>query len=87
MNIEINRILNEARAIGCSDLHFTYGINPIVRLNGALRKMTKYPEMDEEEIEEKAKENGTRLLRDNVSELVQKGITSMDELVRVTYAV
>ena len=40
-----------------------------------------------EEIEEKAKENGTKLLRDNVSELVQSGVTSMDELVRVTYAV
>lgn len=50
MAIEINQILNEARAIGCSDLHFTYGINPIVRLNGALRKMTKYPELDEEEV-------------------------------------
>lgn len=50
MSIEINRILNEARVIGCSDLHFTYGINPIVRLNGALRKMTKYGELDEETI-------------------------------------
>ncbi|MDE6706604.1 MAG: type IV pilus twitching motility protein PilT [Oscillospiraceae bacterium] len=50
MAIEINQILNEARAIGCSDLHFTFGINPIVRLNGALRKMTKYPELDEEEV-------------------------------------
>lgn len=50
MNIEINRILNEARVIGCSDLHFTYGITPIVRLNGSLRKMSKYPEMDEETI-------------------------------------
>lgn len=50
MNIDINRILNEARVIGCSDLHFTYGITPIVRLNGALRKMSKYPEMDEETI-------------------------------------
>ncbi len=50
MSIEINRILNEARVIGCSDLHFTYGITPIVRLNGALRKMSKYPEMDEEAI-------------------------------------
>ncbi|MBD5143441.1 MAG: type IV pilus twitching motility protein PilT [Ruminococcus sp.] len=48
--MEINQILNEARAIGCSDLHFTFGINPIVRLNGALRKMTKYPELDEEEV-------------------------------------
>lgn len=34
-----------------------------------------------------AKEQGTRLLRDNVSELVQNGVTSIDELVRVTYTV
>lgn len=38
-------------------------------------------------IQDLAKEQGTRLLRDNVSELVQKGVTSMDELIRVTYAV
>lgn len=40
-----------------------------------------------EELEICAKKNGTRLLRDNVSELVQNGVTSIDELVRVTYAV
>ncbi len=34
-----------------------------------------------------AKQQGTKLLRDNVSELVQAGETTMDELVRVTYAV
>ena len=34
-----------------------------------------------------AKSQGTKLLRDNVSELVQAGVTTMDELVRVTYAV
>ena len=34
-----------------------------------------------------AAKQGTKLLRDNVSELVQKGNTTMDELVRVTYAV
>ncbi|MGN0587264.1 MAG: GspE/PulE family protein [Oscillospiraceae bacterium] len=34
-----------------------------------------------------AKSQGTKLLRDNVSELVQEGKTTMDELVRVTYAV
>ena len=39
------------------------------------------------EIAELAKSQGTKLLRDNVSELVQEGITTMDELVRVTYAV
>ena len=40
-----------------------------------------------DEIAELAKEEGTLLLRDNVSKLVQEGRTSMDELVRVTYAV
>ncbi|MEE5993756.1 MAG: ATPase, T2SS/T4P/T4SS family [Oscillospiraceae bacterium] len=57
-------------------IHCTAGISTIVARNGS-----------KEEIENKAKENGTRLLRDNVSELVQQGVTSMDELVRVTYAV
>lgn len=40
-----------------------------------------------DEIEALAKEQGCLLLRDNVSKLVQEGKTSMDELVRVTYAV
>jgi type IV pilus assembly protein PilB len=40
-----------------------------------------------EQIQELAKEEGCRLLRDNVSELVQQGRTTIDELVRVTYAV
>lgn len=57
-------------------IHCTAGISTIVARNGS-----------KEEIEAKAQENGTKLLRDNVSELVQKGVTSMDELVRVTYAV
>lgn len=38
-------------------------------------------------IAELAKEEGTRLLRDNVSDLVQEGKTTMEELIRVTYAV
>lgn len=51
MAIEINRILDEVRLLGCSDLHFTNGIAPVVRLNGTLRTMrSQYPEMDEEEI-------------------------------------
>ncbi len=57
-------------------IHCTSGISTIVARNGS-----------KEEIEEQARINGTKLLRDNVSELVQKGVTSMDELVRVTYAV
>lgn len=57
-------------------IHCTAGVSSIVARNGS-----------KEEIEEAAKNNGTRLLRDNVSELVQQGVTSMDELVRVTYTV
>lgn len=40
-----------------------------------------------EEIEAAAKEIGTKLLRDNASELVQAGQTSIDELVRATFSV
>ena len=40
-----------------------------------------------DEYENAAKKNGTKLLRDNVSELVQLGKTTIDELVRVTYSV
>lgn len=40
-----------------------------------------------DQIEKLAKQEGTKLLRDNVSELVQQGKTTMSELVRVTYAV
>ena len=47
--IEIHRILDEVRLLGCSDLHFTDRIAPVVRLNGTLRTMrSQYPEMDEE---------------------------------------
>ncbi len=40
-----------------------------------------------EEIEAAAREIGTKLLRDNASELVQAGQTSIDELVRATFSV
>lgn len=40
-----------------------------------------------DEIQKLAREEGCLLLRDNVSKLVQEGRTSMDELIRVTYAV
>ena len=41
--ISINKILDEARALGCSDLHFTTEIPPIVRLHGSLKQMSGYP--------------------------------------------
>ena len=40
-----------------------------------------------DEIAALAREQGCRLLRDNVSELIQKGVTSVEELISVTYAV
>lgn len=40
-----------------------------------------------DEISELARSQGTKLLRDNVSELVQNGVSSIEELVRVSYAV
>jgi type IV pilus assembly protein PilB len=40
-----------------------------------------------DEIQKLAKSEGCKLLRDNVAELVQAGSTSVDELVRVTFAV
>ena len=47
--IDIHRILDEVRLLGCSDLHFTDRIAPVVRLNGMLRTMrSQYPEMDED---------------------------------------
>lgn len=40
-----------------------------------------------EEIGQQARKNGTRLLRDNVTEMVLEGRTTMDELVKATYSV
>ncbi len=57
-------------------IHCSAGISTLIA-NGA----------GKEEIEQLARANGTKLLRDNVSDLVMQGVTSMDELVRVTYAV
>lgn len=48
--MNINTLLDEARALGCSDLHFTTKIEPVVRLHGSLRKLSSYPEMTNEMI-------------------------------------
>ncbi len=40
-----------------------------------------------EEIGKQARKNGTRLLRDNVTDMVLAGKTTMDELVKATYTV
>ncbi len=45
--LDINEVLNEARSIKASDVHFTVGLPPIVRLNGDIKKFAKYPDMTE----------------------------------------
>ncbi|MDO5560944.1 MAG: ATPase, T2SS/T4P/T4SS family [Oscillospiraceae bacterium] len=57
-------------------IHCTSGISTLIAESAG-----------KEQLENAAKKNGTKLLRDNVSELVQNGVTSIDELVRVTYSV
>ncbi|MBP7185993.1 MAG: Flp pilus assembly complex ATPase component TadA [Ruminococcus sp.] len=57
-------------------IHCTSKVSTIIAAGGG-----------KEEIEKAAKEQGTKLLRDNASELVQAGETSIDELVRATYTV
>lgn len=42
---------------------------------------------NKDQIEQLAKTHGTKLLRDNVAVLVMQGKTSIDELVRVTFAI
>ena len=42
---------------------------------------------NKDQLEKAAKAHGTKLLRDNVSVLVQQGKTTSDELVRVTYTI
>ena len=57
-------------------IHCSANVRNIIAANGG-----------KEAIEEAAKANGTKLLRDNVSELVQAGMTSISELIRTTYTV
>lgn len=57
-------------------IHCTAKVSQIIAAGGG-----------KEEIEEAARNNGTKLLRDNAAELVVAGQTSIDELVRTTFSV
>jgi len=46
-DVMINDILDEARELGCSDLHFTAGLPPMVRLHGRIQKLSGYPDCTE----------------------------------------
>ncbi|MDE7233720.1 MAG: type IV pilus twitching motility protein PilT [Ruminiclostridium sp.] len=45
--IDVNQILDEVRELGASDLHFTAGLPPIVRLHGNIQKVPGYPDCTE----------------------------------------
>ncbi len=49
--VDLDTILDEARVLDCSDLHFTIKLPPIIRLHGSLKKLSDYPEMTEESID------------------------------------
>lgn len=77
--------------IGCDECNHTgyrsrTAIHEIIVTSNDIKELIA-AEKDAEDINLKAKENGTRLLRENVSELVLDGKTSIEELVRATYSV
>ena len=78
-------------AVGCPECNNTgykgrTAIHEIIHCSSGISTLIA-ESAGKEQLEEAAKRNGTRLLRDNVSELVQAGRTTIDELVRVTYSV
>lgn len=78
-------------AVGCPECNGTgykgrTAIHEIIHCTSGLSTLIA-ESAGKEQLEEAAKKNGTRLLRDNVAELVQAGKTTIDELVRVTYSV
>ena len=78
-------------AVGCPECNNTgykgrTAIHEIIHCSSGISTLIA-ESAGKEQLENAAKKNGTKLLRDNVSELVQQGRTSIDELVRVTYSV
>ena len=77
-------------AVGCSECGNGYrgrtAIHEIIQCSGPISAMIANG-ASTDQLEATARANGTKLLRDNVSDLVQQGVTSMAELIHVTYAV
>ena len=78
-------------AVGCQECNGTgykgrTAIHEIIHCSSGISTLIAEG-AGKEQLENAAKKNGTKLLRDNVSELVQAGTTTIDELVRVTYSV
>ncbi len=76
---------------GCRTCHNTgfrgrTAIHEIIVSNNSIKELIA-ANATAEQIGVKARENGTRLLRDNVTDMVLDGKTTMDELVKATYSV
>ena len=41
--MNIDNLLDEARKLNCSDIHFTTGLPPVVRQHGTLKRLSSYP--------------------------------------------
>lgn len=76
---------------GCKNCHGTgikgrTAIHEIIVTTNDIKEMISN-EATADEINEQAKKNGTKLLRENVADMVLAGKTTMEELVRATYTV
>jgi type IV pilus assembly protein PilB len=89
--MHINQSVQIYDAVGCPECNNTgykgrTAIHEIIHCTSGISTLIA-ESAGKEQLEEAAKRNGTKLLRDNVAELVQQGRTTIDELVRVTYSV
>lgn len=89
--MQIDHSINIYEAVGCSKCMNTgykgrTAIHEILLATPEMKELIA-AEGKSEAIQELARNQGCLLLRDNVSKLVQEGKTSIDELVRVTYAI
>jgi type II secretory ATPase GspE/PulE/Tfp pilus assembly ATPase PilB-like protein len=88
MNIELDDEIDFAYGKGCSSCRGTgyrgrqavfEFFEPTIEINQEILK----PDFDETRIREIAKQNGMRTLLDNGLELVDAGVTTIDEIIRV----
>ena len=71
---------------GGTGYHGRTAIHEIIVANNAIKELIS-KNATAEEIGNFARKNGTRLLRENVTDMVLAGQTSLDELVKATYSV
>lgn len=89
--LKINRSVTVYEPVGCKHCNFTgyksrTAIHEII-LNTPEMSALISANGKAEEIAELAAQNGTKLLRENVVELVRSGQTSMEELIKTTYSI